>query len=104
MCIETRLMIFETRRLNVRAATLADVDLYDALWNNPRVMAYVGFPDGMRISREEIAEKLSKQGGDIVIVGPNPEVQALISLTRLDKVFDIVGDVSTALERFRHAS
>lgn len=51
-----------------------------------------------------VLRSVSKQGGDIVIVGPNPEVQALISLTRLDKVFDIVGDVSTALERFGHAS
>jgi RimJ/RimL family protein N-acetyltransferase len=57
-------MILETRRLNVRAATLADVDLYDSLWNNPRVMAYVGFPHGLGISQAEIQERLSRPEGD----------------------------------------
>jgi len=43
---------------------------------------------------------VSKSGGDLKIAGPSPEIQALFSLTRLDKVFDIVGDAQTALARF----
>lgn len=51
-----------------------------------------------------VLRNISKQGGDIKIAGPSPEVQSLFSLTRLDKVFDIVGDVSTALARLHHAA
>lgn len=47
---------------------------------------------------------VSQQGGDIKISGPTPEVQSLFSLTRLDKVFDIVGDVRTALGHFHHVA
>ncbi|MGE5221651.1 MAG: GNAT family N-acetyltransferase [Omnitrophica WOR_2 bacterium] len=56
--------IFETQRLIVRTATVDDVDLYYHLWTDPRVMAMVGFPRGMRISRDEIMERLIKQPGD----------------------------------------
>ena len=47
---------------------------------------------------------VSKSGGDIKIAGLSPEIQALFSLTRLDKVFDVVGDAQTALARFTPAA
>lgn len=50
-----------------------------------------------------VLRTVSQQGGDIKIAGPSAEVQALFSLTRLDKVFDIVGNAQTALDRFHNA-
>lgn len=56
-------LVFETERLVVRSATVEDVDLFYALWTDPQVMKYVGFPQGLRITRNELKERLSKQGG-----------------------------------------
>ena len=42
-----RRLVFETERLIVRIATEADVELFYALWTNPQVMKYVGFPQGI---------------------------------------------------------
>jgi ribosomal-protein-alanine N-acetyltransferase len=53
--------ILETQRLVVRAATVEDVDLYYALWTDPRVMKHVGFPQGLRITRSKLDEILSAQ-------------------------------------------
>ncbi len=53
-----RLVILRTERLLVRAATLADAELYHVLWTSPSVMGFVGFPRGLRISRREIRQKL----------------------------------------------
>ncbi len=58
-----RNVIFETERLAVRTATADDVDLFYALWTDPRVMAHVGFPHGMRVERSELKERLLEQGG-----------------------------------------
>jgi len=55
-------LVFETERLIVRTATAEDVDLFYALWTNPQVMKNVGFPHGLRITRSELKERLSKQG------------------------------------------
>lgn len=55
--------ILETERLAVRAATVEDVDLYYALWTDPRVMKHVGFPQGLRITRSKLEEILSGQEG-----------------------------------------
>ncbi len=54
--------VFETDRLTVRIATVEDVDLFYALWTSPQVMTNVGFPQGLRIERGEIEDRLSKQG------------------------------------------
>ena len=55
--------ILETERLVVRSATVEDMDLYYALWNDPRVMVHVGFPQGLRITRSKLEEILSEQEG-----------------------------------------
>ena len=52
--------VFDTERLVVRTATGQDVDLLYELWTDPRVMANVGFPQGLRITREEIEARLQK--------------------------------------------
>lgn len=54
-------MIFETPRLRVRKALRSDVEMYLALWNDPRVMTNVGFPLGLRLTRMEILEKIDAQ-------------------------------------------
>jgi [ribosomal protein S5]-alanine N-acetyltransferase len=54
------MIVTETKRLQIRQATAADADFYYQLWTNPRVMAQVGFPQGLRISREEVEALLDK--------------------------------------------
>jgi RimJ/RimL family protein N-acetyltransferase len=53
--------VLETARLIVRPATVEDVDLYYDLWTNPQVMQYVGFPQGLRTSRENIETRIVEQ-------------------------------------------
>jgi RimJ/RimL family protein N-acetyltransferase len=55
-------IVFETARLVVRAATVDDADLYYGLWTAPQVMSNVGFPKGLRMTREEIGDRLRNQG------------------------------------------
>lgn len=40
----------------------ADVDFFYQLWTNPQVMAYVGFPQGLPITRAEIQDRLAAAG------------------------------------------
>jgi RimJ/RimL family protein N-acetyltransferase len=56
-------MIFETKRLLIRKATTSneDVDLFYSLWINPQVMINVGFPSGLKITREEIIGSITNQ-------------------------------------------
>jgi RimJ/RimL family protein N-acetyltransferase len=55
--------VFETERLLIRPAVAKDVELLYDLWTDGRVMAWVGFPRGLRTTREEIHEKIASQGG-----------------------------------------
>jgi len=59
------MIIFSTRRLNVRRAMKLekDVDILFQLWNSPDVMKNVGFPSGLAISKNEITEKLEMESG-----------------------------------------
>lgn len=56
-------LVFETKRLFVRTATPDDADLFYKLWTNPSVMAMVGYPRGMDISKTDVLERLSEQDG-----------------------------------------
>ena len=49
----------------VFVATEDDTDLYYKLWTNLRVMGNVGFPQGLPITRQKIAEQLQGQTGHI---------------------------------------
>jgi RimJ/RimL family protein N-acetyltransferase len=40
--------------------------MFRALWNDPRVMEPVGYPRGMQISQEEIAQKISAQSDGVI--------------------------------------
>jgi len=52
--------VFDTERVVIRTATEQDVDLLYELWTDPRVMVYVGFPHGLRITRQEIKLRLQR--------------------------------------------
>ncbi len=53
--------VFETLRLIVRKATPKDAEFFYGLWTNPAVMANVGFPMGLRITRQEVLDKIQTQ-------------------------------------------
>jgi RimJ/RimL family protein N-acetyltransferase len=56
-------IIFETERLFARRAANLDIDVdffYD-LWTNPEVMKFVGFPAGLRITREQIRKQIEAE-------------------------------------------
>jgi len=60
-------MVFQTERLIIRRAidSDGDVELYYRLWTDSKVMTQVGFPHGLKITREGIREGL-KDAGDTV--------------------------------------
>lgn len=53
-----------TPRLQIRTAVPADAALIHALWTDPRVMRFVGFPQGLRTSRAQIIAQIEAQTGD----------------------------------------
>ncbi len=55
-----RSIVFETERLLVRTATVEDAGLVYELWTDPRVMANVGFPQGLRTTLKEIEVIIQK--------------------------------------------
>lgn len=59
-------MVFETKRLLVRRPRVCDddVELFYRLWTDPQVMTPVGFPHGLRITREGIREGLKGADDD----------------------------------------
>lgn len=56
-------IIIETSRLILRLATPADAVLICDLWNDPRVMHFVGFPNGLGETEESIRTNIEKRGG-----------------------------------------
>lgn len=56
-------MVFQTDRLLIRKATTSDedVEMFFRLWNHPKVMSNVGFPNGLGISSDKIVEQFQKQ-------------------------------------------
>jgi RimJ/RimL family protein N-acetyltransferase len=53
--------VFETERLVIRTSDVGDAPMYVALWNDPRVMTNVGFPEGLGVTVEEIEENIRKK-------------------------------------------
>ncbi len=56
--IDGEAIVLETERLVIRRARAEDADMYYALWTDPRVMTNVGFPQGLRITRQEVLDKI----------------------------------------------
>lgn len=59
--------VFETNRLLIRTAIQSDAQFFYDLWTNPRVMSFVGFPKGLRITLNEVEILLHKdvEHGDV---------------------------------------
>ncbi|MGK5089391.1 GNAT family protein [Bdellovibrionota bacterium FG-2] len=59
-------LILSTNRLTVRLALLTetDIDFLFLLWNNPEVMKHVGFPNGLKTTREKVWAQLEEQSSD----------------------------------------
>ncbi len=57
-------MIFTTTRLIIRKAapTDDDINMLYTLWTDPRVMTFVGFPEGLDITRDQIRDHFAKSG------------------------------------------
>lgn len=63
MAAQVPTIVIETARLTVRRATAsdADVDFYHRIWTNPDVMKFVGYPNGLRITRDDIRVHIEKE-------------------------------------------
>jgi len=60
--------VFKTDRLAIRRARTdeADIELVYRLWTDPKVMTPVGFPHGLRITRQEIAEIVTRRDSSVL--------------------------------------
>ena len=54
--------VCETPRLVIRLATRKDATLVHSLWTDPRVMANVGFPNGLPVTVEQLRENIARRG------------------------------------------
>lgn len=54
--------LFETPRLRVRSVTLSDADVncFLRLWNDPRVMRFVGFPRGLGLDAAQVRQAIQR--------------------------------------------
>lgn len=53
-------MFLQFKNLIIRNATVEDADLLSSWWNDGKVMAHAGFPNGTGDMPEEIAERIKK--------------------------------------------
>ena len=55
-------ILFETPRLRIRRAQPdeADTAFFLRLWNDPRVMRFVGFPYGLRLTAEQVRQSIER--------------------------------------------
>ena len=56
--------LLTTARLSVQPATVADAPLIHALWTDPQVMAFVGFPQGLPITLAVVEARLAQPEAD----------------------------------------
>ena len=54
--------LFETPRLTIRHATVSDADVafFLRLWNNPQVMHFVGFPQGLGLDEAQVRRAIQR--------------------------------------------
>lgn len=58
-------MLLKERNLIIRNATSEDAILLCKWWNDGKVMAHAGFPNGLGITEQSIVESLQKDNDDI---------------------------------------
>lgn len=54
-------MLLQFNNLTIRNATVEDADLLSSWWNDGKIMAHAGFPNGTGETASEIAEKIKKE-------------------------------------------
>lgn len=55
-------VVFKTKRITVRLATVEDIEIFYRLWTDPQIMSNVGYPNGLSITREDIKCQISEGG------------------------------------------
>ncbi len=55
-------VLFQTKHLRVRRACADDAEFIHSLWTSPDVMRFVGFPEGLSISVDEVREEIEETG------------------------------------------
>lgn len=60
-------MLIETNRLIIRFAKVSDedIDFILKIWTDPKVMRFVGFPNGLRTDKIKIEKQLKSEQGKI---------------------------------------
>lgn len=58
-------VVCQTPRLILRLATPADAAFLRSLWNDPRVMGFVGFPNGLGESEERLRANIAGRGDSV---------------------------------------
>ena len=56
----THRYFMQTSRLGIRRATIEDATFIHALWTMPAVMRFVGFPEGLAITVNEVQEGIER--------------------------------------------
>lgn len=63
-------------------------------------MAGVSFSDSSGLAvLVAIYKKVTEKAGEVILLSPQPSVQSLLELTRLQEIFEIYSDVKTAVSR-----
>ncbi len=86
-------LVFSTDRLLIRRARPdeSDVEFLYRLWTNPEVMKFVGFPYGLRITRDEIRGQIEKGNSspyNVYLVAERIETGDIIGECRLGRPDD----------------
>ena len=98
------IIVFETERLVVRLATVEDVEIFYRLWTNRQIMANVGFPYGLPITRADVKYKISLGGPSefeqllIVVIKTTGQAIGECKLHRPDRDGIAATDVKLLLE------
>lgn len=53
-------MLLQFKNLTIRNATVRDADLLSSWWNDGKIMAHAGFPNGTGETADEIAERIKE--------------------------------------------
>jgi RimJ/RimL family protein N-acetyltransferase len=51
-------IVFQTDRLKIRGAELDDAEFICSLWNDPALMTFVGFPEGLQTTPENVRKQI----------------------------------------------
>jgi len=79
-------IVIETKRAIIQPATSVDAPYIHHLWTDPRVMRFVGFPYGLRVTQYEIEERIRRQpptDPDTLLIATHRDTGARIGQCKL---------------------